>query len=220
MESIDQPGSPYLFDMVVPKETAIEEHFDSDLLGGVTVLTGKAVKNNDTVDFKAIPYNVWNNRGGGQLMVWMPASDPYILPEPKPSIASRAQQIGGWGYNDGITPTSSADINTPYHYWWLKKGTEESVEYRFDKAETVSSVDVYWLAFEHYDVGYKAPKSWKLLYKAGNTWKEVQNPSGYGTETDKYNHVTFHPVTTTGLKITAQLQDDCSGGIIEWRIEN
>jgi DUF1680 family protein len=218
MESIDQTH-PYLFDMIVPKETNIEAHYDKDLLGGITVLTGKAIKNNDSVDFKAIPYSVWNNRGTGQLMVWMPAADQYILPEPKPSIASRARQIGGWGYNDGITPSSSDDINTPYQCWWFKKGTQEAVEYQFDKPETVSSVDVYWLDFEHYDVSYKTPESWKLLYKDGNKWKEVQNPSGYDTETDKYNHLTFNPVTTSGLKIAVQLKDNYSGGIIEWKVD-
>jgi hypothetical protein len=35
---------------------------------------------------------------------------------------------------------------------------------------------------------------------------------------DKYNSVDFKPVTTTGLKIAAQLQQGESGGIIEWKV--
>jgi hypothetical protein len=30
--------------------------------------------------------------------------------------------------------------------------------------------------------------------------------------------VDFSPVTTTGLKIVARLRDNCSGGIIEWKV--
>ena len=85
---------------------------------------------------------------------------------------------------------------------------------------------------------YKVPESWKLLYSDGEEWKEVQNASGYGTLADQYNKVTFDPVTTSELKIVAQLQrpgstgdvDESgpqvvdagrhgySGGVIEWKV--
>ena len=248
LESIDQ-GKEYVFDIVIPRETKIESHYEKDLLNGVTVLEGDAftvVKNIENgsleqtpIKFKAIPYSTWNNRGLGQLVVWTPENAEYAIPQAEPTIASKAKQIDGWGMNDLFEPKSSADVNTPYHYWWLKSGTEESVSYLFDQPETVSSIEVYWLAFEHYDVIYKAPESWKLLYKDGNKWKEVENTTPYETELDKYNKVSFTPVTTAGLKIVAQLQrpeneknttDEkgpqvvevgrrgYSGGIIEWRV--
>lgn len=247
LESVDQ-GKDYVFDIVIPRDAKIESHYEKDFLNGVTVLEGEALtvtknKENGLLEqhpftFKAIPYSTWNNRGMGQLVVWTPESAEYAIPQPEPTLASKARQIGGWGMNDQFEPKSSADINTPYHYWWLKAGTEESVGYQFDQPETVSSVEVYWLAFEHYDVIYKAPESWKLLYKEGNEWKEVEATSPYGTELDKYNKVTFKPITTTELKIVAQLQrppsnattdekgpqvidvgrKGYSGGIIEWRV--
>ena len=99
-------------------------------------------------------------------------------------------------------------------------------------------MEVYWLAFDHYDVIYKAPESWKLLYKDGNTWKEVKNNLPYGTELDKYNKVSFDPITTSELKMVVQLQrpqtdkqeeekgpqivdvgrKGYSGGVIEWKV--
>ena len=129
-------------------------------------------------------------------------------------------------------------MNTPYHYWWLKAGTDEEVTYLFDKEEQVSGVEVYWLAFDHYDVSYRAPENWKLLYKYGNEWKEVDAETPYGTELNKYNKLTFKPVKTRGLKIIASLQKAktsnissengpqlvetrekaFSGGIIEWKV--
>lgn len=247
LESIDQKKD-YLFDVVIPRDSKIEPHFEKSLLNGVIVLEGNAYSvekdsiSGSTVEkpftFKAIPYSTWNNRGQGQLIVWTPETSQYAIPKPEPTLASQAWQIGGWGYNDQFEPKSSADINTPYHYWWLKAGTEESIGYKFKKPEKISSTEVYWLAFEHYDVIYKAPESWKLLYKDGNSWKEVKNTSPYGTELDKYNKVTFEPVTTTELKMVVQLQrpepekasdengpqvvdvgrKGYSGGVIEWKV--
>lgn len=247
LESADQ-GKDYVFDFVIPRDAKIESHFDKDLLNGVTVLEGDAYtvsKDQETgvlkespCRFKAIPYSTWNNRGVGQLVVWTPETTAYAIPQPEPTIASRAEQIDGWGMNDQFEPKSSSDLNTPYHYWWLKAGTEESVGYRFEQPETVSSVEVYWLAFDHYDVIYRAPESWKLLYKDGDKWKEVEATTPYGTALNQYNKVSFNPVTTTELKIVAQLQrpeagkasdekgpqvvdvgrKGFSGGIIEWKV--
>lgn len=243
LEGIDQPED-YVFDMVIPRDAKINAHYEDQLLNGVVVLEGEAysVDKDGTqkpLTFKAIPYSTWNNRGMAQMVIWTPETPEYAIVKPEPTIASRAEQIDAWGINDQFEPSSSDDINTPYHYWWLKAGTEESVGYKFEKPETVSSVEVYWLAFDHYDVIYKAPESWKLLYKDGNRWKEVENASGYGTELDKYNKVTFKPVTTTELRLVAQLQrpktegnitDEkgpqtadvarrgYSGGVLEWKV--
>ena len=41
-----------------------------------------------------------------------------------------------------ITPPEA-----PYHYWWLKNGTVETLAYEFDQPYTVSNVQVYWLDF-------------------------------------------------------------------------
>lgn len=165
----------------------------------------------------------------------------YAILHPQPTMASQAEQVGGWGFNDQMEPKSSSDLNTPYYYWWLKNGSEESIGYRFDEPKEISAVEVYWLAFEHYDVIYKVPEYWKLYYKEADSdsWKEVENASEYTVEKDQYNKVTFNPVVTTDLKLVAKLQgpDDnpeinndnklqvpdigkngYSGGVIEWKV--
>jgi hypothetical protein len=63
------------------------------------------------------------------------------------------------------------------------------------------------------------PASWRLLYRHGDEWKPVPAPSGYGVEPDVYNRVDFDPVETPALRLEARLRPDCSGGILEWRID-
>ena len=249
LEAIDQ-GSDYLFNRVIPINIPISSVFESDLLGGVVVLEGdcevveRASESGEMISlparFKAVPYSTWNNRGKGQMSVWMAESPQYAWVKPEPTIASRATVKRGAGVNDQIEPKSSADANTPYHFWWLRAGSEEEIEYEFDREEKVSNVEVYWLAFGHYDVVYRPPLSWKLLYKSGNQWREVEATSEYGVEIDKYNVLTFKPVTTKGLKLIAHLHPKDQGssimidgepwlvrqtqergysaGVIEWRV--
>lgn len=226
LEGIDQPDS-LVFNKFIPADAEIDASFDAGLLNGVVVLTGtaKAVAKDGTVEdvpFKAVPYSTWNNRGAGQMEVWVADSEERAVPEPEPTIASKAKafddQAPAWGVNDGWEPKRSSDISKPYFYWWLKSGSEENLAYEFDQPYTVSNVQVYWLDFDHYDGNYRVPAAWKLYYKDGNRWKEVEALNEYGVKKDCYNSLDFKPVKTTGLKIAARLQDGESGGVIEWKV--
>jgi uncharacterized protein len=67
-------------DIVLGKDVPLSAEFRPDLLGGVTVIRGKASTfkrtETDTVqsetDFTAIPYFAWANRGKGEMAVWIP----------------------------------------------------------------------------------------------------------------------------------------------------
>jgi hypothetical protein len=243
IEGKDQKDST-VFNKVITANTEIDANYDSMKLNGIVELCGKAeeIEQDGTVGettFRAIPYSTWNNRGADQMEVWIPYSPAYAHVKPQPTIASKARTLfyqsaiqkdapetaavmgEAWGVNDQWEPKRSSDISKPYHYWWLKSGTPESIAYEFDKPYTVSNVEVYWLDFDHYDGNFRTPESWKLYYKdSDNNWKEVENHSSYGINKDKYNSVDFAPVTTTGLKIIAQLRKGASGGIIEWKVNN
>jgi len=226
LEAADQPDK-LVFDKYISKNAVLKAEFRADLLNGITVLKGTAHKVQKTADgisetevpFTAVPYSVWNNRGTGEMAVWIPYKSDIARPQPEPTIASRARCVNTYGVNDQWEPKSSADISKPYHYWWLKKGVDVELEYTFDKPETVQNVQVYWLSFDHYDGNYRVPESWKLFYKADNEWKEVDTDDYYTTLKDCYNSLNFKKVTTTGLKITAKLQKGQSGGVIEWKVK-
>lgn len=240
LEGKDQPDST-VFNKFIAPTAPVAARYDAGLLNGVVVLDGTAqeVGTDGTVTavpFRAIPYSTWNNRGADQMEVWIASAKEYATPTPQPTIASRArtfslqaaiqkdapesaaQEVWAWGVNDQWEPQSSSDISKPYFYWWLKKGSLETLAYEFDRPYRVSGVSVYWLDLDHYDGNFRVPQSWKLYYKAGSTWKEVEAQSEYGIKKDCYNTLKFKPVETTGLKIAAQLQENASGGILEWKV--
>lgn len=245
LEGVDMPDH-HVFNKYLPENAAFTFQYEKDKLNGIVELstTAKEMDRDEAngtvsekdVPVKMIPYSTWNNRGNAEMAVWIPASAGYAKPTPEPSIASRAKsytvvsapiQKDGiaherrewcYGVNDQWDPKSSDDMSKPYWYFWLKEGTEESIEYVFDKPESVRNVQVYWLDFDHYDGNFRVPASWKVQYRKGNTWKDVEARGEYGCKKDCYNSVDFTPVETTGLKLVIQLQKGESGGVIEWKV--
>jgi DUF1680 family protein len=63
-EGVDNDG--HVLDRSLPRDTALTARFDKNLLGGVTVISGGGLT--------AVPYYAWNNRGRGEMTVWINAS--------------------------------------------------------------------------------------------------------------------------------------------------
>lgn len=89
LESIDLPDGVNIMDVTIPLEIKLRNHFEKELLGGVTVLEGKACflagsdwgqtlyrqierQEQKAVDIRLIPYYAWGNRGKSEMTVWMP----------------------------------------------------------------------------------------------------------------------------------------------------
>ncbi len=140
---------------------------------------------------------------------------------PKPIPASASHCWGGdtlSALSDTVVPESSADRSLPRFTWWDHKGTVEWVQYDFEKARAIGSVSVYW--FDDTGRGHcRVPQSWRLLYKDGDEFVPVKGVSDYGVQKDRFNSVTFKPVKTTALRIEAELQQNFSAGILEWRVD-
>jgi DUF1680 family protein len=225
----DNPNG-HVRNLVLPDSVPLRAEFKSNLLNGVEIVTGKALalaydeKGNLTrsdQDFTAIPYYAWANRGRGQMVVWIPNSGSSARPMPYPTVASTSKvsaspsRMNPRAINDGEEPASSSDA-TSYFDWWPRKGTTEWVEYAFEKPATVSETEVYW--FDDTGRGeVRVPKSWRVLYRDGAEWKPVENAEPYSVEKDRYNRVTFKPVTTGGLRLEVTSQTTWSAGIQEWK---
>ncbi len=242
LEGVDQNDST-VFNKILARDAKFNENYEPNLLGGVMTLYAQAseIQPNGSikdVEVKAIPYATWCNRGPSEMAVWIPESAERARAIPAPTIASQASMFSeptslnsdipaatsnlqwAWGYNDQWEPASSSDISKPYHYWWLRNGTEENICYGFNEPTTVSSTDIYWLDMDHYDGNYRVPQYWKLYYRDDNDrWTEVSAKGDYTTDKDRYNHLEFEPVTTKALKVVAVLQDGESGGVLEWKVQ-
>ena len=225
-------ASGHVRDLVLPDSGALGAEFRPGLLGGVTVITGKAfglaydaqgrvVKTAQA--FTAIPYYAWANRGRGEMLVWIPRVESAARPTPWPTVATTSTvTVSGKSrrnpkmINDGEEPASSSD-SASYFDWWPAKGTSEWVEYAFRKPAAVSEVEVYW--FDDTGSGeVRVPASWRILYRDGDTWKPVRATDQYGVEKDRYNRVRFSPVTTSGLRLELTMQPKWSAGLQEWKV--
>lgn len=79
-EAADNNGQAFNF--MLPDNAALESQWNEKLLGGVTTISGELPVAVPTADgqgvatekrrITAIPYYAWNNRGAGQMQVWIP----------------------------------------------------------------------------------------------------------------------------------------------------
>ncbi|HZK94254.1 MAG TPA: glycoside hydrolase family 127 protein [Prolixibacteraceae bacterium] len=220
----------WMFDTFVLPDEPAENKFEENLLGGVVTVSMIGYKVSQTEDsekveqvaLKAIPYYAWNNRGPANMLIWMPEKEAATTIKPALTDSAKAMASTDWapGLNDGFNPKNSGDTDKSYFYWWLKKGSEETVHYEFKKPVNLSESSVYWLNMDHYDGNYRVPENWQLLYlDANKKWVPVEALDSYSTKIDCYNTVKFKPVKTMGLQIKAKLQKDNSGGILEWKVK-
>jgi uncharacterized protein len=89
LESTDLPKGVGVQAVALPRDVKLTPRFDRGLLGGITVLDGKAEATADplwggelyrefkpaaprVVDVKLIPYFAWGNRGKSEMTVWTP----------------------------------------------------------------------------------------------------------------------------------------------------
>jgi DUF1680 family protein len=81
-EGVDNGGR--VLNIALPDGAKLERWFRPDLLGGVTIITAKAVAVETGAEggtitqrphpFMAVPYFAWANRGPGEMRVWFPRS--------------------------------------------------------------------------------------------------------------------------------------------------
>ena len=207
---------------------------EPDLLNGIYAIIAKARLVKSTTDggfeygdeqtIKMIPYYSWNNRGPGEMAVWLPYNEKSVRPLPAPTIASKSKLSASHpskslvALNDQLLPESSIDNTWPFYHWWPKKNSWEWVQYDFDSPATVSTSSIYWFDDDPFG-GCRIPSEWKILYKHGNKWIPVTNKSEYKIVKDDWCEVKFQPVKTSSLRLMVKLPKEYSAGIHEWVVE-
>jgi hypothetical protein len=84
-EAVDNGGR--VFDLVLPDDAPLEARHREDLLGGVTVIEGRAQAPSSEGreggrTFAAVPYYAWAHRGEGEMAVWLPRQPGLASPAP------------------------------------------------------------------------------------------------------------------------------------------
>ena len=217
----------HALNLIIPENVKFESQWRPELLNGIQVVTGniKALQREDNSrelnghrhQLVAIPYLAWSNRGPGEMAVWM-SREPqkaWVAPLP-PDPIHAVRSSGGvqkvWtGYNDqnddiralydGKDPLSSADESYLYFRMRPEPGTAAWIEYEFKSPAKVSSTEVYWFDDRRF---CRVPTSWRVLYKDGDAWKPVANVEPYVVAKDKFNAVSFLPVTTVAMRLEVE----------------
>ena len=102
VEAVDHGGQ--VRHLILGPDVKLNPEHRPGLLGGVTVLTGKAnarTAGSDQlkqVDLLAVPYYAWDNRSGGQMAVWLPEAPRLARPLARttgPKRGGRSTRSGG-----------------------------------------------------------------------------------------------------------------------------
>jgi hypothetical protein len=231
LEGVDHSQGEVL-NVVVTDDTMLEASFRPELLGGVSVISGRAerLRRNgsgkvecEQIDFAAVPYCTWANRGPTEMLVWIPRARSDAWVRPAPTLASRSRIMLSRGScpraaNDQYDPASSHDESRKNTRLEPDRGGDTWIEYEFPEPWLVSEASVYW--FEATDWRKEdSPASWRLLYRVGKRYFPVRTSDRYGTELDRYHRVRFAPVVTAALRLEAVPKAQSVVGLLEWRVQ-
>jgi len=229
----DNDGGNVL-NLVIDKDSEFSTEFANDLLAGTQIIKTTGYQTKKTLDGKVesadkedvtlIPYAFWNNRGPGQMMVWLPTTPENAKPFPAPTIAFRSKVTGNKitraisSVNDQVEPQNSNDHTVSYYHWWPDKDKWVYLQYDFEKPETISGTKVYWFD-DRPDGGCRIPDEWEIQYKSGTAWESVKPKSTYTVTKDGWDSIDFESVNTSAVKLKVKLNKEFSSGIYEWIIE-
>lgn len=223
-----------VLNLLFDENSEYNSDFNDTLLKGVNVVKTTArlatydlnreLEKGDPQEITLIPYYTWNNKGAGQMAVWLPVTDSSVRPLPAPTIAAKSKITASiptkalMAINDQYEPKSSIDREWPFYHMWPKNNSWEWLQYDFEKPEKVSYVKVYWFDDGPFG-GCRIPDEWELLYMSGGKWIPVNPVTPYKTSKDAWNELRFTPVTTKSLRLKMKLNERFSTGIHEWVVE-
>lgn len=206
----------------------------SDILGGIYTVEGTArsakrqlngeIALSDKNKLTLIPYHLWNNRGAGEMSVWLPTNLDHARPAPAPTIANKSKVSASVrsralrAVNDQLFPKSSNDQSVPYIHWWPRKGTSEWVQFDFTEPQEVTKVKIYWFDDGPFG-GCRIPASWEVQYLDGEDWKAVAAESAYTITKDDWDTIAFASVRTNALRVVINLPQEHAAGVHEVIIE-
>lgn len=174
------------------------------------------------VGLTAVPNYARLNRGGSS-QVWLVEDPVRAGLDPLASRADLTVSFARGGMdpaavNDGLAPRDEKDHAAPNFDFWPHKGTEEWLQYAFDRPVEVKACTVWW--FDDTGRGEcRLPDSWRLTYqKPDGAWAPVEVASAYPIAKGRPCEVTFRPVVASALRLAVRLPPAYSSGVFEWTV--
>jgi DUF1680 family protein len=243
-EGEDNPDG--IFNLLMEDDTPLLFAYRRETLGGIGEITGTAMmlsRGSDRssvvkkpVEFVAIPYFAFGNRGAGDMTVWLPRNEDRVRTAPLPTIASTSRASSSCGngtvaenYPGNHPPTIAS------RFYPNSQDGSGAIGAISDQLEPVNSEDgsapflrlhpqsgnKAWVQYDFarpatvssVEVYWKddkqfcvVPAGWRLVYRDGNDWKPVAPSGPYTVFRDRFNKTDFAPVTTSALRIEIDLQ--------------
>ncbi len=231
-EWVDNGGK--VRNLLLDKDADFTYEYKENLIDGVNILEGTSKSliidksGNSTIEkeqnFIAIPYYAWAHRGSGEMTVWFPYEKSTANPNLPPTIASESKVSASYihdqitAVNDQTNPKNSNDHEIPRLTFWDHKGTTEWVQYDFEEETTISHIHIYW--FDDGPLGgCRVPETWRVLYLKNGGWKEISKHGEYPVLKDEFTSIEISSIKTKSLKLEIELQENFSGGILEWKLD-
>lgn len=164
----------------------------------------------------------WDNRTPGEMQVWIPTVPPTPVIRglegmAEVSVSYLSGNAQPEGVNDGSEPKSSGEQPEQLCHWWPHKGTQEWVQYTWERPQTLSHARAYF--FDDTGRGEcRYPDSWHLEYRDGSAWKPVVALNPYETKGDKWNEVSFQPISTTAMRLVVKMKEGWAAGVRQWQV--
>ncbi len=234
------PDNGSVQNLVLSEGANFEAVLDNNLLEGIVAIQTTARKASRELDgsltlseevpLKLIPYHLWNNRGPGEMVIWLPTTLESTRPAPAPTkvykstITASGNSKLVFAVADQDLPQNTNDRTFPVFHWWPKKDSWEWVQFDFPVVQDISKVQVYWFA-DTPDGGTALPDEWEVEYsatvaKGENTiWKTVRSKTPYPVNTNDWSTVSFAPVRAGSLRLKVKLNEKFAAGIHEVIIE-
>ncbi len=224
----------HVLNLVMDEQPLFRAEFVPGLLNGTEVVKTMArqarrnadgtVSLGDAEEITLIPYHLWNNRGRGEMKMWLPYRESAARPTPAPTVAFTGKVTASTpnralsAINDQLEPANSNDHTWPYYHWWPKNNRWEWIRFDLARPEKISRIKVYWFD-DGPSGGCRIPDEWTVEYLSGGSWKKVETASLLAVTKDAWNIAEFNPVTTAGIRINVRLNREFSSGIHEIIIE-
>ena len=205
-EEMDNDYDLSLF--TLPAEAELATDYEENIVGGSDpygikngiVIYGngtlKSMSGDEEKQIKLIPYYAWNNRGKGQMRMYINESNSdFTLSKFAKSSAS---------YTSIWQQLSSINDGDASSFWcsWIEGSVKLNpwVQYEFEEAVTIKGCAVNWMQDT---AGVRVPIGISIEYWDGNEWKSVTPTNEWDTFTPSVvNEYLFEEISTTKIRLT------------------